>query len=566
MTKTIPIKVQNEYIVGDKVPIGAAGSHNDVVLRLEFSPMWEGLTKTVQFQNALGETCTDITLTVNLLEGDSTNVYLVPVPYNAKKYAGDMALSIRGVSVSNARVTRATMAAYGEFTVYESKWDSAAQEDQDITPTQAEQLQAQIDEVLSTIVDARPAAEEAQAAAESAAASAAAAAASEASVSADAATASAAAAGAESSKETALEAADKAEEATKHAPGIGDDGKWKLWDIEQGKYVGTDFPAIATRWWPTTQTGMGGGQTAWAKPAGSTGYVDHPQKGDYLLNRATGDLYYVNASTETSSGGTYSWSYVKTIYGKDGSEAVYVDLTGSGDDLTASKTVAEIQAAYNNGDLVIARAGGALFPLYSVSEVGASFTGVVGSNVYTYSGTNPGGGGADIWALEIKPMLLRDTKYTDIGRKTVLGAIQELQNGSNGTLYITISGVTNFTADKTYTEIKAAYDAGMTLIVRTSNARSRIYQLKLAIFQDAVAVLWFGDVRTTSNDGLPEYNEVVYAYSNGEESWSVTDIRYLLTTDIIPTATADDAGKFLRVNSEGAYALESVPDANGTGF
>lgn len=103
-----------------------------------------------------------------------------------------------------------------------------------------------------------------------------------------------------------------------HHPQIGADGKWELWDVEQSKYIATDFPAIATRWWPTTQTGMGGGQNAWAKPAGSAGYVDHPQKGDYLFNQATGDLYYVNASTETDSGGTYSWSYAGTLKGPDG--------------------------------------------------------------------------------------------------------------------------------------------------------------------------------------------------------------------------------------------------------
>ena len=63
MTRTIPLKIQNEYIAGDKVLIGAAGSHNDVVLRMEFSPLWEGLTKTVQFRDALGEKTIETLLT-----------------------------------------------------------------------------------------------------------------------------------------------------------------------------------------------------------------------------------------------------------------------------------------------------------------------------------------------------------------------------------------------------------------------------------------------------------------------------------------------------------------------
>lgn len=172
MTRTIPLKIQNEYIAGDKVLIGAAGSHNDVVLRMEFSPLWEGLTKTVQFRDALGEKNIETLLTADLLEKNSTTVYMVPVPNGAKKYAGEMTLAVKGAAVSGDKETRATTAVHGAFTVGESKWDTSAETEQDVNATQAEQLQRQIDAVLGTINGAAASANAAAASAQSAAESA----------------------------------------------------------------------------------------------------------------------------------------------------------------------------------------------------------------------------------------------------------------------------------------------------------------------------------------------------------------------------------------------------------
>ena len=169
MTRTIPLKIQNEYITGDKCMIGAAGSHNDVILRMEFSGMWDGLTKMVQFRDALGEATIEVLLTADMLEADDTSVYLVPVPNGAKKYAGEMTLCVKGAAVAAQKETRATTAVYGRFTVGESKWDTSAETEQDVPPTQAEQLQSQIENVLATIVDARKAATEAAKSAEGAA-------------------------------------------------------------------------------------------------------------------------------------------------------------------------------------------------------------------------------------------------------------------------------------------------------------------------------------------------------------------------------------------------------------
>lgn len=172
MTRTIPLKIQNEYITGDKCMIGAVGSHNDVILRMEFSGMWDGLTKMVQFRDALGEKTIETLLTADLLEKNSTTVYMVPVPNGAKKYAGEMTLAVKGAAVSGDKETRATTAVHGAFTVGESKWDTSAETEQDVPPTQAEQLQSQIDAVLGTINGAAASANAAAASAQSAAESA----------------------------------------------------------------------------------------------------------------------------------------------------------------------------------------------------------------------------------------------------------------------------------------------------------------------------------------------------------------------------------------------------------
>lgn len=230
MTRTISLKIQNEYIIGDKMLIGAAGSHNDVVLRMEFSPMWNGLTKTVQFCDALGENVVQTLLTANLLETGKTNVYLVAVPGDAKKYAGRMAVAIKGAATSAQKETRATMAAYGTFKVAESNWNETEEVNQDVPASQAEQLQSQIDAILDDIQDARSAAGEAASSASSAAGSA-----SQAKNS--------AAAAAKSSSAAAASAANAANSIVR-TPYIGSNKNWYVWNSTENKYVDTGVYAV----------------------------------------------------------------------------------------------------------------------------------------------------------------------------------------------------------------------------------------------------------------------------------------------------------------------------------
>ena len=159
--RIIQCQVTDEYVRGAGVVVGAAGSHNDVALRLVFGPMWEGTTRSIVWKDALGGNPTVTILGTDLLEPGETEVYIVPIPAEPKAYAGDLSMTIKGAVVEGDKETSATLTARAFFTVMDSDWDENAMESGDITPTQAEQMQAQIDEIRSTIWDAVQSAEKA---------------------------------------------------------------------------------------------------------------------------------------------------------------------------------------------------------------------------------------------------------------------------------------------------------------------------------------------------------------------------------------------------------------------
>ena len=321
MIRTIPLKIQNEYITGDKGMIGAAGSHNDVILRMEFSGMWDGLTKMVQFRDALGEATIEVLLTADMLEADDTSVYLVPVPNGAKKYAGEMTLCIKGAAVSAQKETRATLAVYGRFTVAESKWSADAETEADVPASNVEKLQGQIDNVLATIVDARKAATEAAKSAEGAALSQSRAQTSEqyageyAQDAADSATAAA------NSAASASDSATAAAESIKHAPRINADGKWELWDATKNAYVTTEYTAIGEDgvrgrgWYKHTVAPSNPQSVAW------TGLISAPKwgEGDWLYNPDNGNVGICTSRTDNADGsGSANINYKGTLKGTDG--------------------------------------------------------------------------------------------------------------------------------------------------------------------------------------------------------------------------------------------------------
>lgn len=151
----VKLQISNEYIQGSGVSVGAVGSHDDVLLEMDFRPsaVWSGTTRRAIFANALGENRTVIVLTTNLLEEGQGEIYLVPVPQQAKDVAGECFLTVEGfVTDGSGKEIVRCVTEEARFRVLPSKLytnDSAP-----VTPSQAEQLQAEIDSIKTTIVNA----------------------------------------------------------------------------------------------------------------------------------------------------------------------------------------------------------------------------------------------------------------------------------------------------------------------------------------------------------------------------------------------------------------------------
>ena len=138
--RIIRLGVRGDYVLGAGVEIGAVGSHDEVLLELDFrdSPVWHGLTKKAIFYDAVGQNPTTILLTTNLLAEGQTEVYCVSVPYTAKAVAGDCTLTIEGALVEEETEKIRIVTGEAPFQVLPSRrylTDPAP-----VTPTQAASL------------------------------------------------------------------------------------------------------------------------------------------------------------------------------------------------------------------------------------------------------------------------------------------------------------------------------------------------------------------------------------------------------------------------------------------
>lgn len=161
--RIIDLTITNEYIKGAGEFVGAAGSHDDVAFRMTFGDMWDGLTKTAVFRNAYRQNPTFVVITAAMLEDLAVpNVYIVPIPLEAKQYPGKMGMTLKGAEVEDTEETVATLSLYAEFEVKESYWSDDAEAAADVTASQAEQLQDQIEDLTDTMLQAVATAENLQ--------------------------------------------------------------------------------------------------------------------------------------------------------------------------------------------------------------------------------------------------------------------------------------------------------------------------------------------------------------------------------------------------------------------
>ena len=155
MSRIIECQVNDEYILGSGVPIGAAGSFGDVILRLSFNETWDGLNIVATFKDALGQSEQVVMLLPSMLTEGEVRKYDVPIPRAAKITAGRAKLTLSGYSTysieadgtKTVKKDSLTNTATAFFRVLES--DSAIVDDESVDASLAEQLFEDIEEIYS---------------------------------------------------------------------------------------------------------------------------------------------------------------------------------------------------------------------------------------------------------------------------------------------------------------------------------------------------------------------------------------------------------------------------------
>jgi hypothetical protein len=145
MDRIIEIRVRGNHLTKDNDLAGVQGEANATLLRIDFDEGWDGYTKKVVFLDAKGITAVARTLTADLLEDitKSVRVYLCPIPCEALSEAGRCSFGISGyVDGKRHRTVEDTLK------VLRSDLPDEGATPADPMPTQAEQLQVQIDSML----------------------------------------------------------------------------------------------------------------------------------------------------------------------------------------------------------------------------------------------------------------------------------------------------------------------------------------------------------------------------------------------------------------------------------
>lgn len=278
--------------------------------------------------------------------------------------------------------------------------------------------------------------------------------------------AAASATSAANSAASASGSAASAAESIKHAPRINADGKWELWDATTNAYVATEYTSIGENgarglgWYQYVVTTSNLQIYSW------TGLPTAPKwgEGDWLYDPDNGNVGLCTVRIDNADGsGNANITYKGTLKGTDGTtphigengnwyigdtdtgvsaggasyifKVTVVDGTGGPDTLSANKTFAEIKSAYSSGSMVVVQQGSSLYELTYVSNTKVEFTHVNETYCDVLSCTNSGAPQeADGWQLNRTKRINYDTKYGDIGQKTVPVAIKELQDKSAPTV------------------------------------------------------------------------------------------------------------------------------------
>ena len=148
MDRIIEIKVNGNYLTKDNRYAGVQHEANMTALRIEFDDGWDGFAKTITWWDATGENPVEIILGADRLENValSTRIYLVLIPGEALAESGECSFVIDGFIDGKRQ-----RSVEDHLTVMEAAYAEDAGQPADPTPTQAEQLQKEIESVVEDV-------------------------------------------------------------------------------------------------------------------------------------------------------------------------------------------------------------------------------------------------------------------------------------------------------------------------------------------------------------------------------------------------------------------------------
>lgn len=214
MDRIIEVKVGGNHLRKDSKNAGVCGEGNVTRLKITFDEGWDNFAKSVTFWDARGGNPVKRTLTTDLLENAarSTRIYLVPIPAEPMVYAGELTFVVDGyIDGKRQRTISDTLE------VKDSPMTDNASEPIDPNPTQAEQIQKQVDNIINTIGDAHQSKLDSKASADNA----------------------------KASENKAKEYAEDAQLAVGKTSYIGANGNWFAWDSDTEAFYDTMVKAQA---------------------------------------------------------------------------------------------------------------------------------------------------------------------------------------------------------------------------------------------------------------------------------------------------------------------------------
>ena len=156
--RIISVKINGHYLTKDNKSAGVQGEANVTSLRIEFDESWDSFAKRVTWWDAKGGNPVKVILEPHMLENaENGRIYIAPIPGEPLMEAGHCTFVIDGYADGKRQRSISD-----ELFVKEAPIDDDAGEASDPTPTQAEQLQAEIEAIKGDIQSAIGAADRAE--------------------------------------------------------------------------------------------------------------------------------------------------------------------------------------------------------------------------------------------------------------------------------------------------------------------------------------------------------------------------------------------------------------------